>query len=424
MLGHVILISAQVNSRAGVPLLEAVTFGGFAEVQRAMSAGVSGVRRVWGGYIGLRHVKEENEALKRQLAEAQIELQGQRALADRSRGLERLLESARPVDADDRGRRDHRRQRDAGFPHHHHRQGHDRAALKPNMAVIAPAGVVGRVVVPSARAAKVQLLIDRNAAAGAIIERSRAQGAGDWRRRRPAANWTYVSEIADIVVGDVVMTSGIDGIYPKGFVIGRVETVEKNGPAYKRIVVQAGGRLSRAGGGPDRADADGRRTRPGASSEERRGRRWPSPWRWCCRPRWRGSSCAARVAVDLDPGRGRLRRADVRPDHRAARRARRPAWPRTRCRAASSASAGWRRPSSASSPAPSARSSSSPSRCRGSWCSSPPPSLHAAISIGLYLLLDLRQFGSPVCRGGRPGPGQRGGGRGGFPAGRTASRRG
>ena len=39
----------------------------------------------------------------------------------------------------------------------------------------------------------------------------------------------YVSEIADIVVGDVVVTSGIDGIYPKGFVIGRVESVEKTG---------------------------------------------------------------------------------------------------------------------------------------------------------------------------------------------------
>ncbi len=42
------------------------------------------------------------------------------------------------------------------------------------MAVLAPAGVVGRVIVPSARAAKVQLLIDRNAAAGAIIERTSA----------------------------------------------------------------------------------------------------------------------------------------------------------------------------------------------------------------------------------------------------------
>ena len=107
------------------------------------------------------------------------------------------------------------------------------------MAVIAPAGVVGRIVVPSGSAAKVQLLIDRNAAAGAVIERgeSRAQGVvvgtGDDRLRME-----YVSEIADIVVGDVVVTSGIDGIYPKGFVIGRVEVVEKSGPAFKQILVR------------------------------------------------------------------------------------------------------------------------------------------------------------------------------------------
>jgi len=48
----------------------------------------------------------------------------------------------------------------------------------------------------------------------------------------------YVSESADIVVGDAVMTSGIDGIYPKGFVIGRVETVEKSGGAYRRITIK------------------------------------------------------------------------------------------------------------------------------------------------------------------------------------------
>ena len=53
---------------------------------------VSGVRHVWTGYVGLRHAKTENEDLKRQLAVAQIQLQEQRALADRSRGLERLLQ--------------------------------------------------------------------------------------------------------------------------------------------------------------------------------------------------------------------------------------------------------------------------------------------------------------------------------------------
>src|SRR5882672_214129 len=92
MLGHVLLISAQVNSQKGVPVLEAVTVGIFSEVQRTMSGGVSGIRRAWNAYVGLRHLKEENDALKRDLATAQIAAQEQHALASRARGLEKLLE--------------------------------------------------------------------------------------------------------------------------------------------------------------------------------------------------------------------------------------------------------------------------------------------------------------------------------------------
>jgi rod shape-determining protein MreC len=236
LLAHVLLISAQVNSRSGVPVLESVTFGVFSEIQRTLSGGLFGVRHLWTGYVGLRHAKVENDELKRQLAVAQVELQEQRALADRSRGLETVLDmrqklSLKTTAADviggaaipdfrtvtiDKGTRD---------------------GLRGDMAVIAPAGVVGRIVIPSPRSAKVQLLIDRNAAAGALIERSRAQGvvvgSGDDR-----LELAYVSEVSDIAVGDTVVTSGIDGIYPKGFVIGRVETVERSGGGFKRIVVR------------------------------------------------------------------------------------------------------------------------------------------------------------------------------------------
>jgi len=236
VLGQVILISAQVNSHAGVPVLEQVTFGFFAEIERTTWNAVSGVRHAWGGYVGLRGLKAENDGLKRDLAAAQIQLQAQRALADRSRSLEEMLglrdrsnlqTTAAEIIADsatpdfrtltiDKGSQD---------------------GLRTDMAVIAPAGVVGRIVVPSAHAAKVQLLIDRNAAAGALIERSRAQGVvvggGDYRLQMQ-----YVSEVADIVVGDHVVTSGVDGIFPKGFVIGEVESVEKNGPLYKKITVR------------------------------------------------------------------------------------------------------------------------------------------------------------------------------------------
>ena len=144
----------------------------------------------------MRHVRAENAELKQQLADAQIQLQQQRALADRSRGLDRLLELrerltlntvAAEVIASGASPEFRTLTIDKGT-----QQG-----VRPDMAVIAPAGVVGRVVVPSLRAAKVQLIIDRNAAAGALIERSRAQGvvvgAGDELLRLE-----YVSEIADV----------------------------------------------------------------------------------------------------------------------------------------------------------------------------------------------------------------------------------
>jgi len=109
--------------------------------------------------------------------------------------------------------------------------------LSTDMAVISPAGVVGRVILPSRRASKVQLLIDRNAAAGALIERTRVQGvvigAGDGPLRMQ-----YVPNTADVKTGDLVVTSGIDGIYPKGFVIGTVERAERGGGAYYDISVR------------------------------------------------------------------------------------------------------------------------------------------------------------------------------------------
>jgi rod shape-determining protein MreC len=236
VVAHVLLISAQVNSRRGVPLVEAVTFGVFSEVQRAVSSGISGVRHVWDGYIGLRRVQQDNEALRRELAAAQVAMQEQRALADRARGLEQLLDLQTRTNVKTLASEIIGAAATPDFRTVTIDKG-SRQGVRADMAVIAPTGVVGRVVVPSGLSAKVQLLIDRNAAAGAIVERSRAQGvvvgAGDDRLLLE-----YVSEVFVIVVGDLVVTSGIDGIYPKGFVIGHVATVEKNGSAYKRITVR------------------------------------------------------------------------------------------------------------------------------------------------------------------------------------------
>ena len=235
MLGQIILISAQVNSRGGVPLLEVVTFGAFAEVQRIVAGGTSSVRDAWHGYVYLRGVRGENERLKRELGELQVKFQQEHAKAERTRQLERLLGFRHEIQTDtipagiigasptldfrtltiDRG---------------------SNVGIRTNMAVIHPTGVVGRVVTPTPHAAKIQVLIDRNAAAGALIERSRAQGVVIGTGE-DVLRMEYVPGTADVKAGDVVVTSGIDGIYPKGFTIGTVERVEGGG-IYKVVRVR------------------------------------------------------------------------------------------------------------------------------------------------------------------------------------------
>ena len=87
---------------------------------------------------------------------------------------------------------------------------------------------------PSAFAAPISMRL--NAAAGAVIERSRAQGVAIGTGGQLRLD--YVPGTADVQVGDTVVTSGIDGIYPKGFVIGQIQSLERGQGAFGAIVVR------------------------------------------------------------------------------------------------------------------------------------------------------------------------------------------
>lgn len=233
---HVVLISAQVNTASGLPVLQVVTFGAFSEVQRAAMAGIDGMRGMWSGYVALRQVQEENAALKQELQTLQIRLQQERAEAQRTDNLRQLLELRERAQLDTTAAEVIAGPASPEFQTVTIDKGSS-DGLGNDMAVISPAGVVGRVILPSRRASKVQLLIDLNAAAGALIERTRVQGvvvgAGSGMLRL-----RYVPGTADVKTGDLVVTSGIDGIYPKGFVIGTIDTVSGAAGDYHEINVR------------------------------------------------------------------------------------------------------------------------------------------------------------------------------------------
>src|SRR5687767_7786154 len=91
MMGHVILISAQVQARGGVRLLSAVTFGAVSHIQLATAGGVDNVRGIWENYVWLRGARAENELLRRQVVELGAQLEEQRARASQVEGVEEAL---------------------------------------------------------------------------------------------------------------------------------------------------------------------------------------------------------------------------------------------------------------------------------------------------------------------------------------------
>src|SRR5678810_420734 len=92
IVAHVILISTQVTTRRGVPMLDAAIFGVFAEVQRGANAVMTGVRTSWQDYFALQQVRVENDQLKRQVADLRVRLQQERGQAEQSESLRKLLE--------------------------------------------------------------------------------------------------------------------------------------------------------------------------------------------------------------------------------------------------------------------------------------------------------------------------------------------
>lgn len=238
LLAHLVLISAQVNTESGGSVLQWLTFGVFAELQRGTSAVTGSGLGVWQRYVALRDLRSENDALKARLAALEVSLQQQRSLAARGERLEQVLQlrgqmKERTVPADVIGG-------DATAYFHTVTIGRGtNDGVQADMAVIASKGVVGRVIgSPSPRAARVQLLRDRYAAVGGLVERSRTGGVVVGDPEGFGLRMDYVSNLADIQPGDAVVTSGIEGIYPKGYVIGTVETVNKGAGLYLDVHIR------------------------------------------------------------------------------------------------------------------------------------------------------------------------------------------
>ena len=100
-----------------------------------------------------------------------------------------------------------------------------RAGLRTGLPVVAAQGVVGRIIKIAPGSSRVLLLTDASSAVAALIQRTRTRGI--IRGRGANLSIEYALRDDDIQVGDLLVTSGMGGVFPKGLPLGLVESVEK-----------------------------------------------------------------------------------------------------------------------------------------------------------------------------------------------------
>jgi len=202
------------------------------EVLRPVQSGTSdftrGLSSVYHDYLNLVHVRQENEHLLAELARVKADQARMAELEAENRHLSELLElrDAMGVDAiaanvigSDA----------TGLSHTLILgQGSD-SGLKPGMAVLSNEGVVGRIIAASPHASRVLLIDDHNSALDGFDQRSRSRGivAGVVD---DGMIMKYVDRSEDIKSGDTIVTSGLDGIFPRGLLVGTVSSVHREGP--------------------------------------------------------------------------------------------------------------------------------------------------------------------------------------------------
>lgn len=117
--------------------------------------------------------------------------------------------------------------------------------IKRDMPVVTTTGIVGRVINVGPNYAQVQVITDSNAGVGVMIQRTRAPGElkGLNNAHCEIKNIPANEEVQE---GEIVITTGLDRIYPKGLVVGTTERVENDPNApWKRIIVNPAAQVDR-----------------------------------------------------------------------------------------------------------------------------------------------------------------------------------
>lgn len=228
---NIILLSISAKHRHGNSTCDRVVMAGMAPFQEGVTQTIRFCEHVWRYYFSLVTARQESDRLKETLAKIRLEKSQQlesEIACQRFRELlsldteiplsERLL-PAQIVGLDP----------SIWFRTVIINKGvHD--GVSKGMAVIAPEGIVGQIMAASYGYSKVLLLTDRSSAIDALVQRTRTRGIVEGEAKA-YCHFKYVVRKAEISVGDTVVSSGLDGLFPKGLRVGSVTEISKGASA-------------------------------------------------------------------------------------------------------------------------------------------------------------------------------------------------
>jgi rod shape-determining protein MreC len=240
IIGVIVLIAVNiivlsVNSRRYTSFgLERVAISFISPFQELITRTIDFTQDIWQQYFWLVSVAKENQVLRERLNQAsennnlwhETELANARLrdLLDFQKNITDRVVAAEVIGKDpsawfktaiiDKGKAD---------------------GLTKGMPVVMPQGIAGQVIETANHYSKVMLIIDRNSAVDALVQRTRARGVIKGESTGQC-RLDYVLRKKDVRIGDIIVSSGSDGVYPKGLRIGRVsDVIEHDGDIFHEV---------------------------------------------------------------------------------------------------------------------------------------------------------------------------------------------
>ena len=242
IIGVIVLIAVNiivlsVNSRRYTSFgLERVAISFVSPFQELVTRAIRFTKDIWQQYFALVTVARENQILRSELNQAseksnlwhETELANARLrnLLDFQKNIAEQIVAAEVIGKDpsawfktviiDKGKAD---------------------GLTRGLPVVMPQGIAGQVIETANHYSKVMLIIDRNSAVDALVQRTRARGIIKGEST-DQCRLDYVLRKKDVRIGDIIVSSGSDGVYPKGLRIGRVsEVIEHDADIFHEVFI-------------------------------------------------------------------------------------------------------------------------------------------------------------------------------------------